>query len=155
VTAEQNHVGIQMLQGAYADAINRRAWAELEPLFAPSCEIVIDTRRGEPLTVVGGAGIGAFVANAIERFDFFEFVILSTRLWVDEHHHASGRLYMCEIRHDRESGRRSEAFGVYHDDYERVHGAWRFARRRYHSLARTSEAPDRDLDVFAFPATER
>ena len=60
---------------------------------------------------------------------------------------ASARLYMCELRQSTAGGNQSIAYGVYHDDYVRVTGGFRFARRRYHSLART--APE--LSVFPFP----
>lgn len=49
-----------------------------------------------------------------------------------------------------DSGRRSVAYGVYHDDYREVRGRWWIAGRRYHSLARTGTGPA-DLDVFPFP----
>ncbi len=142
---------IRQLQSSYADVINRRAFAELDELFLPDCPVVIDTRRGAPIVAVGPGGVAEFVGPAVARFDFFEFVILSTRLFVDGTDEVSGRLYMCEIRHDPAAGR-SDAFGVYHDRYRRVDGRWWFAHRRYHSLARTaaggSAAP---MDTFAFP----
>ncbi len=147
-----DRVAIGALLDAYADVVNRRAFAELDEQFLPDCEVVIDTRRGEPIVATGGRGLGEFVRGAIERFDFFEFVILSRRLWVDGGDDATGRLYMCEIRHDRATGTASQAFGVYHDNFRRVDGRWWFAARRYHSLARTAEGAERALDVFEFPA---
>jgi hypothetical protein len=146
-----DRVAISELWGTYADVVNRRAFDEFDSLFRPDCTVVIDARRGEPTVVVGGAGIGAFVGDAIERYDFFEFVILSTRAWVDGGDEATGRLYMCEVRHDRAAGQASQAFGVYHDQLRRVDGRWWFASRRYHSLARTSTSEDRAFDVFDFP----
>ena len=145
-------IGISRLQGAYADIINRRSFGELAELFTDDCPVTIDTRTREPLRFVGAEAVGSFIGAAVERFDFFEFVILSTRLHLDGPDTAWGRLYMCEIRQDAATGTRSEAFGVYHDRY--VHaGGWRFAERRYHSLARSSDpADERDLDVFGFPA---
>ena len=59
---------------------------------------------------------------------------------------ATGRVFMCELRQERESGRFTRAFGVYRDDYARVDGKWWFARRRYQSLARSGRG-----EVFAFP----
>lgn len=145
------HASIQRLLGHYADVINRRAFDELGELFLPDCEIVIDARRGEPHVAIGAPGLAAFVGPAMERFEFFEFVILSVRTWIEADDEASGRLYMCELRQDRASGRRSQAFGVYHDRFRRIDGRWWFAARRYHTLARTPpDASDR-LEVFGFP----
>ena len=148
----EDRVALLHLLSTYADVVNRRAWDELDGLFVPDCEIVIDTRRGEPRTLVGDAALGEFVSAAIERFDFFEFVILSTLVWVDGSDAARGRLYMCEIRHDRATRERSQAFGVYHDGFRRVGDTWRFATRKYHSLARTPADGGDGLDVFDFPA---
>jgi len=147
-----DRVALQDLLATYADVINRRAFGELEDLFLPDCEIVIDTRRGAPQTLVGGMALGDFVGSAIDRFDFFEFVILSARLWVEGGDEARGRLYMCEVRHDRETDERSQAFGVYHDRFRRVGERWWFSARQYHSLARTPADGSTGLDVFDFPA---
>ena len=147
-----DRVALQDLLSTYADVINRRAFEELDELFVPDCEIVIDTRRGAPLTIVGGAALGTFVQTAIERFDFFEFVILSARLWVEGGDEARGRLYMCEVRHDRSTREPSQAFGVYQDRFRRVSDRWRFAARQYHSLARTAADGGEGLDVFEFPS---
>jgi hypothetical protein len=63
---------------------------------------------------------------------------------------ATARVYINELRHGTETGGWSTAYGLYQDHYERVDGQWLIARRRYHSLARTS----RDYDVFEHPADE-
>jgi hypothetical protein len=60
---------------------------------------------------------------------------------------AVGRLFMSELRQQREGGHWSTIFGLYHDRYVLDGGRWWFAERRYHSLARSS----RDLDVFPLP----
>jgi len=148
----EDRVALQDLLAAYADVINRRAFDELDDLFLPDCEIVVDTRRGTPQTFVGGPALGAFVGAAIERFDFFQFVILSARVWVDGGDDATGRLYMCEVRHDRATRERSQAFGVYHDRFRRARDRWWFAGRQYHSLARTAADGGPGLDVFEFPS---
>jgi hypothetical protein len=98
---------------------------------------------------VGPDGIGSFVDTAIARFEHFQFVVLGTRvdLGGDDPDHATARLYMCELRQTADDGRHSVAYGVYHDEYVRHEGRWWYARRRYHSLARTAT----DLTVFPFP----
>lgn len=147
-----DYVAIRRLQAAYADVVSRRAWVELEPLFEPRCEIVVDRRAGEPLVLAGATALGEFVGGAIERFAFFEFTILNAVVEIVEAGvHAHGRLWMCELRQDAESGQWSNAYGVYHDDYVGADGRWRFARRRYHSLARTAPA----MQIFPFPDDPR
>jgi hypothetical protein len=130
------YVALTRLQATYADVVTRRAWAELEPLFVPDAPIRIDTVTRPVVDVVGADGLGAFVAPAVERFEFFEFVILNTVVDVHDDGAASGRLYMVEVRQERATGEWSNAFGLYEDDYLVHDGRWRFARRRYRSMAR-------------------
>jgi hypothetical protein len=141
---------IRRLQHAYADVVNRRAWPELEDLFLPDAAIVIDTRKGDPLRLVGGGALGEFIGASVTRFSFFEFEILNAHI-VFPHgagaESAVSRLYMCEHRLDESSGRWTNAFGLYHDRYRFDGARWWFAERAYHSLARN--APD--LEVFPFP----
>jgi hypothetical protein len=142
--------GIRRLQHAYADVVNRRAWPEMEDLFLPEAAVVIDTRKGDPLRLVGGAAVGEFIGSSVAKFSFFEFVILNAHIVFPGGAGAGtavSRLYMCEHRQDEDSGRWTNAFGLYHDRYAFAVGHWRFAERTYHSLAR--HAPD--LDVFPFP----
>jgi SnoaL-like domain len=144
-----DYLAIRRLQDAYADVVNRRAWAELRDLFRPDAEVVLDVRRGDPLSFAGPDEIGSFIGRSIERFERFQFVVLGTRVTLagGGPDHATARLYMCELRQSADEGRESVAYGVYHDRYTRVAGSWWFAHRQYHSLART--APD--LAVFPFP----
>ena len=150
-----DHVAITRLQCAYADIVNRRAWSELASIFLPDAKVSIDRRAGDPLVLDGPGAVGDFIANAIAHMDFFEFVILNvtTNLRRDgDADRAAARMYMCELRHERDNGRRTTAFGVYHDEYVRSDGTWRIAGRVYHSMARTNvDGDDRDLDVFGFP----
>jgi hypothetical protein len=60
---------------------------------------------------------------------------------------AVSRLFMCELRQSRDSGRWTNAYGLYHDRYVHRSGRWWFAERRYHSLARDA----RDRDTFPLP----
>jgi hypothetical protein len=143
------YLAITRLQAAYADVVTRRAWPELEPLFVADCPIHVDTVSMPVIELAGARALGVFVGDAIERFDFFEFVILNTVINVEGDDRASGRLYMVELRQDASTGEWSNAFGVYHDAYGFVDGAWRFVERHYQSLARKVGA-ERAL-VFPFP----
>ena len=143
-----DHLAISQLQSAYADVINRRAWSELVELFVEDAPVRIDTVSREPFELAGPLQVGEFIAEAIERFAFFEFVILNSRINLASDGHvdrAAARIFMCEIRLETESDEWSTAYGVYHDRYERTGQGWRFARRDYQSLARTTG------EVFPFP----
>jgi hypothetical protein len=144
-----DYTAICRLQAAYADAVTRRAWKELDDLFVPTARVTVDTVTSTPIELVGPTAVGDFISGAVERFEFFELVILNTT--VDVHHDgdpdtARARLFTCELRQDRSNGRWTNAFGVYHDEYARIDRRWRFARRRYQSLARTGRA-----EIFPFP----
>ena len=148
-----DYIDIRRLQSAYADVVSRRAWPELGALFLPDARIEVDTRTAEPLVFDGPDALGTFIAAAIERFGFFEFVVLNTRIEIGvdgDPERADGRMYMCELRTEADSGAWNNAFGVYHDRYRRVADTWRFEHRRYHSLARTADASHL-TEVFAFP----
>ncbi len=150
-------IAISRVQAAYADVVTRRAWPELHGLFRPDAPVEVDTVTAAPIALSGPDEVGGFISRAIERFEFFEFVILNSHIvtGVDgDPDAARGRLYMCELRQESASdekpaGRWSNAFGIYHDDYVRHEGRWWFARRRYQSLARI-ELSER-AEVFTFP----
>jgi hypothetical protein len=139
------------LQAAYGDAVSRRAWDEVPAMFAPHCTVELDLRDATTRTVTGGEAMTAFIAASIERFEFFEFALLNSVVDIAPPGDvATGRLYMWELRQDRETGRWSNAYGLYRDRYQRLDGRWLFAERRYSSLART--APDGDgMVVFPIP----
>jgi SnoaL-like protein len=141
------YLSITRLQAAYADVVTRRVWSELEPLFLPGAPIHVDTVTADVLEFVGATSFGEFVAGSIERFEFFEFVILNTVIDVASSTNATGRMYMVELRQDRTSGGWSNAFGVYHDSYTFADGRWQFAERSYQSLARTGR-----YEIFPFPS---
>ena len=143
-----DHVHLSRLQSRYADVINRRAWGELGELFEERAPIRIDTVTRPPVELTGPAELAEFVGAAVERFAFFEFVILSSHVELpdpEDPDSASARLYMCEVRRDAGSLDWSTAFGVYHDRYRRGPQGWRFSGRDYQSLTRTGGP------VFPFP----
>jgi hypothetical protein len=133
------YLAITRLQAAYADVVTRRAWAELDGLFLADAPVHVDTVTNPVIELVGAQALGRFIDGAIERFEFFEFVPLNTVVDV-QGDTATARLYMVELRQDRDGGRWSNAFGLYQDRYARTPDGWRFAERHYQSLARTSPA---------------
>jgi len=148
----RDYLGIVRLQAAYGDTVTRRAWDEMATLFDDEASVIVDTGRGEPIEATGGAEIGDFIARSIERFEFFEFVPLNTVVDIDATAgEAVGRLYIQELRQEAATGRFSTAYGLYRDRYRRRDGVWRFAARRYRSLARTAVEGDRDLEVLPPP----
>ena len=145
------YLAITRLYAAYADVVTRRAWGALDPLFLPDAPIHLDTVTAPVTEIRGPAAFGQFVSTSIERFEFFEFVILNHVVEVLDEDTARGRLYMVELRQDRDSHEWSNAFGLYQDRFARVDGSWRFAERAYRSLARRTGGPA-DA-VFPFPTT--
>jgi len=152
LVAEAVHdTGVRRLQHAYADVVNRRAWPEMDRLFLPDATVTLDLRAGEMLLLTGGPEVGEFIKNAIEQFEFFEFVILNAHVDFPDGAlagHAVSRLFMSEVRQDRLGGRWTTVYGVYHDRYVLRSDRWWIAERKYHSLARRA----RDLDTFPFPS---
>jgi hypothetical protein len=142
-----DHVAISRLLSAYADLVDRRAWAELDGLFLPDAPVRIDPVTREPIEVRGPIELGRFVAGAVERFAFFEFVVLNAHVELptaEAPDDARGRVFMCEVRRAVGTLEWSVAYGVYHDRFRRTSEGWRFARRDYRSLTRT------DGEVFPF-----
>lgn len=130
------YIAITRLQAAYADVVTRRAWPELNSLFMPAAPIRVDTVSRPAVSLTGPDELGGFIAQALQRFEFFEFVILNTVIDVVDEHSARGRLYIVELRYAPDSGGWSNAFGLYDDSYVRHDGRWRFAERSYRSMAR-------------------
>ncbi len=152
LVAEAVHdTGVRRLQHAYADVVNRRAWSEMAHLFLPDATVTLDLRAETPLVLTGGPEVGRFIEQAIDRFEFFEFVILNAHIAFPDGPGAGravSRLFMSEVRQERASGRWTTVYGLYHDCYRLVSDRWRIAERKYHSLARRAH----DLDVFPIPS---
>jgi hypothetical protein len=142
-------IAIQRLQASYADIVTRRQWSELEQIFIPDATVTIDMHEGTAFVLRSPKGIGEFIGSSIERFEFFEFVILNSVIEFGPagSGQATARMYMAELRQAREGGRRSTAFGLYRDTYVKRADNWLMAERSYRSAARTSA---RELDVFGF-----
>ena len=138
---------LQRLNAAYADVVSRRAWSELSRLFVADITIEVDTVSSPARSLTGPAEFIAFVSQACERFDHFQFVVLNSVVEVAGES-ATGRTFMCEIRHHTSEDAWSTAYGLYQDRYRKIDGTWWFADRRYRSLARTGP----QLGIFGLPA---
>ena len=141
---------IRDLQSRYADMCSRQAFGDLVDLILPDADIVLDL-RGTVLSFRGPVELGDFIAESLNTFYFFQFVIRNTVITIEDSGEAAvGRLWMSEMRRVRETGLWSTIFGVYHDQYLKVGGSWMISGRQYHSLARFSHALE-SCDVFDFP----
>ena len=147
-----DYLDIRRLQNRYADIVTRRAWPELHEIMRPGCRLELDLGDNQ-MVFDGPQAIGDFIGEQLEAFEFFEFVILNTVIDVDvEAGVAGGRMYMQELRQNVSDGRRTNAYGVYHDRFERHDGAWWLARRRYGSFSRTiAPGPEHEQVVFPLP----
>ena len=146
-------VALRRLHSAYADVVNRRAWPELADLFLPEARVVVEMPRQDPVEAVGPEALGTFIAGAVERFDWFQFVVLEARIELAPEGDADaalGRIYMVELRQDRRTGQATQAFGLYQDRYRRTAEGWRFERRRFQPTTWTS----RDLSTLPLPSLD-
>lgn len=147
-----DYIDIRRLQNRYADIVTRRAWSELHEIMRPGCRLELNL--GDNTMAFDGPGaIGDFISEQLTQFEFFEFVILNTVIDVDvEAGVAGGRMYMQELRQNVSDGRRTNAYGVYHDRFERHDGVWWLAHRRYGSFSRTiAQGPENEQAVFPLP----
>lgn len=143
-------VALTRLHAAYADTCTRQAWAELHDHFLPDATVTLDLPGIGTSVITGPEQLGSFIGTSLQQFDFFEFVVLNSHFMLrsdGDVDRATGRMFMSEIRQFASNGRRSVIYGLYRDDYTRNDGRWRFAARRYQSLARDA----RELDVFPIP----
>ncbi len=141
---------ISDLHAKYADICSRQAFHELDTVISGEADIQLDL-RGKTLSFKGPQELGDFIAASIEPFDFFQFVVKNAVIEIEETGvNASGRLWMSELRHVRDTSQWSTIFGVYHDKYLKAAGKWRISARQYHSLARINHGLD-DCVIFDFP----
>ena len=134
-------LAIQRVQAAYADAVTRRDWADVRALFEPDAAVHIDTRSRPAFTLEGPDAVVEFIDEALRPFAFFEMANLNGTVDLsDGGAEATGRMYICELRLDRE-GSWTEAYGLYRDRYLRRDGGSEAVRRPGRSLLATSLSP--------------
>jgi hypothetical protein len=150
-----NYIAQRRLQNRYADIVTRRAWPELGEIFHPDC--TLDLSLGDrSAQFVGPKAVGTFIGESVERFSFFQFVVLNTVFEIrSSENKAVARMYIHELRVERATGKRTDAYGVYHDRFVRdENSGWRFIERHYGSFSRTAPAESRE-DQVVFPLPER
>lgn len=145
-------IAIQRVHASYADIVTRRAWGELHTVMLPSCSLNLSLGDRD-LSIDGPAAIGAFIGEQLQQFSFFEFIILNSVVQIDDDGSRAGaRMYMQEARQNVSDGRRTDAFGVYHDRLEKHDGRWWLAKRLYGSYSRTiATRPENEQVVFPLP----
>jgi hypothetical protein len=143
------YLALMRLHRAYADISSRRAWPEMAALAIPDARFSFDTKSGPVIEVIGAGALGEFGAKATGRFSFYEYIPLNTVVAIGATT-ARGRSYSLEVSEDRETREWLEFYGMYHDDYVLLDGAWRFASRAYQTLGR--RIGDR---MDAFPLRDR
>jgi hypothetical protein len=119
-------------------------------MFRPDCPVHLDL-RDRVVEQVGPAELGAFIAASVERFELFVFTLLNAVVDVaPDGLDATGRLWIRELRQEKDGARWTTALGLYQDAYAKVDGRWWFARRDYATLARTGRDADA-MQVFPVP----
>jgi len=110
-----DYVAVSRLHHAYADIATRRALDELDEIFVPEIPVTIDLRDRDPYVFDSCAGFKDFVSAAVDRFEFFEFVILNSRVYLEhagDPDRAAARMYMSELRQDTAERRWTVVYGV-------------------------------------------
>jgi hypothetical protein len=133
---------IDRLQRAYADGVSMRDWDQVRGLFVPDATVSLDLVTRPAVELAGPDALVDFVSGALERFAFFQFVILNSHVELStvDPVAAKARIHMCELRQEHGARKRNDSYGLYRDTYRKTdaqgYGGWRFATRWYRSLAR-------------------
>jgi ketosteroid isomerase-like protein len=126
---------IRALVARYADAVNRRSPDDWAATWAE--DGVWDLSYRDPFV-----GIDDVLANWLVIMDGYPFAI---QIVHNGHLHitgetAVGRWYLEEKLQSKD-GKGRATVGVYHDEYKKVDGAWRFARRKYAIIYDSADKP--------------
>ena len=147
-------LAIQDLATSYAHTVDDGDWVRWEALFLP--EAVID------YTATGGiagtpAEVAAWMPGALALFTFCMHTTATHEIRFTGPDRATGRVHVFN-RNGVEWEGRSEILdvgAVYHDTYQRLGDAWRFARRIEHSRYFTGGAFADMLRAAVAPSTEQ
>ena len=130
---------------APAGGLRRRrhpsAWDDVRALFEPDAVVHIDTRTREPFRLEGPDALVAFIERSPRAVRASSSSPSSTPSPTSTDDRATGRVYICELRHDR-AGRVDPGLRPLPGPLRRATASGG-SRRRYSSLAEaaTSELP--------------
>ncbi len=129
--AVSDELAIRDLVNRYSDAASRRDPAAIAETFIADGEWVYPA-LGQPR---GHDELRALFGRLLEGWNAFIQSLLSGRVALDasDADRARGRWYISELG-QQSDGTDFHATGVYHDEYVRDAGVWRFARRRFDPL---------------------
>jgi len=129
----------------YADAVCRHDANDWGACWATDGEWALGPGR----SVHGREAIVALWDQLMAGFPFAVQIIHSGTVTAVNGESATARWYLSEFL-DTPAGERRMGIGVYHDDYVREDGEWKFGRRRYNLLY--SGPADFSGQTFPFPA---
>jgi hypothetical protein len=129
---------IQELASRYCDAVNRRAWAEVNALFSEDGEWIF-TESGETVSAVGRAAIAELYAKKTAAISTVVQLAHGVRVDLQSSTEATTRWYLTEIVQDLD-GNSWRYVGVYKDRLTLTVDGWRFATHRYDRLERRQES---------------
>lgn len=124
----KNELAIRDLVARFADAVNRKATAEMYQLFTPDAELVIPGVG----TYTGVEAIVTFLADILSLWTGIVQAVHSGLVMLPpgpHPHHAKGRWYLSEF--GVKQGVDTYVGGVYSDDYVFTGDCVRFSRRRF------------------------
>jgi uncharacterized protein (TIGR02246 family) len=124
-----DEMAIRDLVARFTDAVNRRAPADLAPLFTDDGEWIVP---GMPETK-GGTAVSELLSGLLGNFPFLVQLVHSGRVVVDGER-ASARWYITEWASAENGG--SYFVGTYHDQMVRTDDGWRFQSRQFDFLYR-------------------
>ena len=147
-----DRLDIQELVALYAFRTDTRDFDSVPELFAED-GVWDETVLGAPLCSGRDAIVAAFAALGAANVDFVVHISGAHQIGTFSGETASGTSHLhAELMVD---GHRVTVLGYYADDYVKVNGKWRFARRKLVELAPTSGLPEQHDIRFVAAGADR
>jgi len=125
-------LAIRDLAIAYAHAVDDRDWARWEALFLPDANVDYISAGGIAGTP---AEVAAWMPDAMAAFIWCLHSMSTHEIRFTDDDHATGKVHVFNRNGVVWEGEDEivDVGAVYHDDYVKVNGAWRFASRVEHT----------------------